>query len=279
MRRMERRMYRHKRGQALARRLFLGIACLAVAVGLLSRLRGGRDLIAQPLAQPTATPVAYAFDETVETREITLTGETWYAIQTGVFSTREAAEEKAGAYSDRGAPGYVARDGDKWRVFIACYGDKSDADRVRERLSDAQRVETYLFEWISPTVRLRLSGMVGQMDVVEAGLALRRQAAQQLRDDASRLDGGAITAGDARQNLESVNGQVTLWADTARSRFARPYPAMVEALLQWSDGWQARYGSLIGAAGNPTALSAALKAQAMGLYEGDIQFRDQLNQP
>ena len=277
MRRMERRMYRIKRGQALARRLLLGIAAFAVLVGLISRYRGGNILTAQPIDDPTATPIAPSFDETVETREITLPEETWYAIQTGVFSTREAAEEKATAYTDRGAPGYVAQDGDKWRVFIACYGDRNDAASVRDRLNSSQQVETYIFEWSNPQLRLRLSGMVGQMDVVEAGLALRQQAARQLRDDAARLDSGAVTAGDERQILESLDGQITLWADTARTRFARPYPAMVELLLSWSDGWQATYGLLLGSVDNPTALSAALKAQAMAQHERNILFRNQLN--
>ena len=97
MRRMERRMYRQRRGQAWVRGLLLGIAGIVVLAGLISRLRGGRELIAQPIAQPTATPIASAFDETVETREISLPGETWYAIQTGVFSSREAAEALAKA--------------------------------------------------------------------------------------------------------------------------------------------------------------------------------------
>lgn len=272
-------MYRIKRGQAMARRVLLGLAALAVAGGLISRLRGGDGLTAQPLNEPTATPIASGFDETLETREITLPEEIWYAIQTGVFSTREAAEEKARAYTDRGAPGYVAQDGDKWRVFIACYGEKNDASSVRTRLNDSQQVETYLYEWVSPQLKLRLSGMVGQMDVVEAGLALRRQTARQLRDDAARLDSGAITVSDERQNLESLDDQVALWADTARNRFARPYPAIVEGLLGWADDWQARYGMLTGAADDPTALSAALKAQAMALHEGNIAFRNQLNAP
>ena len=279
MRRMERRMYRIKRGQALARRILLGAAAIVVALGLIGRWKGGNTLTARPVSDPTATPIASGFDETVETRETTLPGEIWYAIQTGVFSTREAAAEKAVAYKDRGAPGYVTRDGDKWRVFIACYGEKNDANTVRTRLENAQQVETYLFEWACPQVRLRLSGMVGQMDVVEAGLLLRQQTASQLRDDAFRLDGGAITARDERQALESLNGQVSLWADTARSRFARPYPALVEALLSWTDEWKTCYRELSAAFGDPTALSAALKAEAMTLYAGNIDFRNQLNTP
>ena len=277
MRRMERRMYRIKRGQAAARRILLGVAAIAVAAGLISRLRGGNILTAQPIGEPTPTPIASAFDETVETREITLAEEIWYAIQTGVFSTREAAEQKAVAYTDRGAPGYVAQDGDKWRVFIACYGDKTDATNVRSRLLDVQQVETYLFEWACPRLKLRLSGMVGQMDVVEAGLSLRQQIARQLRDDASRLDSGAVTLSEEQQTLSGVDDQVKLWADTARNRFARPYPALVEALLAWTDDWQRSYGVLRGAQ-NATQLSAALKAQGMALYEGNIRFRNQLNE-
>ena len=277
MRRMERRMYRIKRGQAIVRRILLGIAGLAVLTGLVTRFRGGNILTATPIDQPTATPIASSFDETVETREITLPADVWYAIQTGVFSSREAAEEKAEAYTDRGAPGYVAQDGDKWRVFIACYGDKTDASNVRTRLESTQQVETYLYEWSVPQLRLRLSGMVGQMDVVEAGLALRWQVARQLRDDASRLDSGAITASDERQHLDSLDDQITLWANTARNRFARPYPSLVESLLQWADGWQARSHSLKSSVSDPTALSAALKAQAMELYANNIVFRERLN--
>ena len=278
MRRMERRMYRVKRGQALARRALLAVAVIAVAAGLLARVKGG-GFTAQPVTEPTPTPLTASFDETVETREIALPGETWYAIQTGVFSTREAAEDKAAAYADRGAPGYVARDGDKWRVFIACYGEKEDANTVRARLESSQQVETYLFDWAAPQVKLRLSGMVGQMDVVEAGLALRRQAASQLREDASRLDGGGITASDEREALASLDERIALWASTARSRFARPYPALVDALLRWADAWPARYGVLTGALRDPTALSAALKAQAMALFEEEIAFRQALNTP
>ena len=49
MRRMERRMYRQRRGQAWARGLLLGIAGIAVLAGLLTRLRGGNDLTARPV--------------------------------------------------------------------------------------------------------------------------------------------------------------------------------------------------------------------------------------
>ena len=190
MGRVEKRMYRRARGQALVRRGLLFLSALIIAAGLASRAQSGRGLQAQAVVQPTQTPVAPAFDETAETREITLEQEAWYAIQTGIFTSQSAAEEKAGLYAQRGAPGYVAQDGAKWRVFIACYGDKDDAAGVRERLSAGQDVETYLYTWVCPALTLRLSGMRGQIDVAEAGLSQGLQQAERLRDGAALLDCG-----------------------------------------------------------------------------------------
>ena len=160
MRRMERRMYKRRRGQAIARRILLGICIAALAIAAW-KTHGRVSLRAQTIADPTATPLTANFDQTIQEREITLEQESWYAIQTGIFSSVEAAQKKAEAYADRGAPGYVAQDGAKWRVFIACYGAKEDASAVRTRLSEVQAVETYLHEWVCPQLRLRLGGMAG----------------------------------------------------------------------------------------------------------------------
>ena len=143
---IERRMYRRRRRQArrrLAAVLLLMVAAV-IAVLILTRRPG---FLAQRITLTSPTPVTSAFDRTVATREVTLPAETWYAIQTGVFSTQEAAREKAGAYAERGAPGTVVQEGDKWRVFIACYGSEADAASVRQRLGEHQRVETYLYRW------------------------------------------------------------------------------------------------------------------------------------
>ena len=277
MGRVEKRMYRRARGQALARRVLLFLTALVVAAGLASRLQGGRGLQVQALSDPTPTPVSPAFDETAETREIALAQETWYAIQTGIFTTQKAAEEKAGLYAQRGAPGYVAQDGAKWRVFIACYGSREDASGVRERLSAGQDVETYLYSWVCPEITLRLSGMRGQLDVAEAGLSMALQQAARLRDGAALLDCGEWTAEEARALAQELRDQASLWLDTARSRFARPYPALMEGLMGAAEKWNEQYQRLDGAAReSATALSAEMKLQAMSLYDGACGFRRQL---
>ena len=118
------RQERRKRRRQRRRRMQAGILLsLVLVLGLIIALRAGKER------------------EMLE-QEIPLAAETWYAIQTGVFSNEDAAREKAELLTDRGAPGAVVEDGEKWRVFIACYGTETDAASVRQRLGENQRIET-----------------------------------------------------------------------------------------------------------------------------------------
>lgn len=275
MGRVERRMYQRARGRKRLRRVLLLCIVAVIALGVWLRWKGQNGLEMEPVPRPTNTPVTASFDETVETREITLESQTWYAIQTGIYSTRAAAEEKVNLYAQRGAPGYVNQDGDKWRVYIACYGDKDDAAAVRERLSTSQSVETYLHTWACPEITLRLTGMVGQMDVAEAGLMLMHQAANVLRDNAQKLDGGEMTAGEAQEAIAALGESVALWLNTAKARFTAPYPALIQLEIQQAEGWAARQ-KLLQKAEGATALSAEMKLQAMALFDQSCELRQQL---
>lgn len=273
MGRVERRMYRRRQKRAQVRRLLLLAGLLVIGAGLLIRSGATQELLAERITSPSPTPVTAAFDETVETREVTLPAENWYAIQTGVFSAEESAAQKANAYSDRGAPGTVIQDGAKWRVFIACYGSESDASAVRTRLGESQRVETYLYTWSCPELRLRLTGMAGQLDVVEAGLSLLMQTAAQLRDTATLLDAGQLTTAEAHEAVVSMNDRLNLWAGTAKERFGKTLPNLINQMLTVTDGWAARKKTLDQAADSATNLSAALKGQGMSLYDELVRLR------
>lgn len=269
-------MYRRGRGQVLLRRVLLFFTALIVLAGLATRLKGSAWRMEQ-VVEPTPTPLTAAFDETVETREITLEAETWYGLQTGIFSTRTAAEEKAGDYAGRGAPGYVLTDGEKFRVLIACYGEEADAATVRDRLNDQQKMDVYLYAWTNPELTLRLTGMAGQLDVAAAGLTLLGQAAGQLRDGAVRIDRGETTQAAANEALLEMDRQMQLWRQTARQRFAKPYPLLLEQLLAAVEAWDGLYGALT-EAGTLTELSAAMKTGGMALFEQMVQMRAALSQ-
>lgn len=264
---------RYKRAQSRKRAIRCAAVVVLLALAATAALRQGQGrLQAHPVAEPTPTPVTRAYDQRVDTREIVLEEQTWYAIQTGVYSAAEAAEEKRNLYAGRGAPGYVNQDGQRWRVYIACYGDKTDAAAVRERLSESQQVETYLHSWVCPALTLRLTGMVGQMDVAEAGLTLMLNTAAALRDNAALLDGGEITLGETMDVIAALDEQVQLWRSTAQERFSAPVPELIGALLAESSGWSTCVKSLQAAKG-ATALSGEMKVQAMSLYDRCCETR------
>ena len=274
MGRVEMRMYKRRQKRAkMLRRLLLGLLATTAVILLWRKLPGG--FVAEHIASPTATPLTAAFDKTIESREVTLMAETWYAIQTGVFSTEEAAVQKADEYTERGAPGTVVHQGEKWRVFIACYGTEAEAASVRTRLEQNQRVETYLYAWECPELRLRLTGMVGQLDAAEAGFTLLTSTAAALRDHATTLDAGQMSAQEVHAALSAMDGQITLWEDTVHSRFGRETPALLEGMLAMTEDWDARYEALRNAE-SATALSAELKAQGMGMYDEICTWRRNL---
>ena len=271
MGRVEQRLYRQQMARRRLGRMIV-LTLLIFAAGALTITRNAAShLTAETIAQPTATPIA-AYDQTVVSREITLAAETWYAIQTGVFSNEDAAREKAELLTDRGAPGAVVEDGEKWRVFIACYGTETDAASVRQRLGENQRIETYLYRWICPELQLRLKGMAGQVDVAEAGFTLLLQAARTLRDTASLLDAGELTLTEAQEQITALDGQLTLWRQTAQERFGRNPPSPIKELLVLSDAWAQIRGNLENQ-DSKTALSAQLKLEGIGLFGRMIALR------
>lgn len=273
MGRVEQRMYKRRR----KRRRLWWVVVLAIAAAVLWLLLGrGTPFMSESIAAPTPTPLTSAFDQTVETREVTLAAETWFAIQTGVFSTQEAAAQKADAYTDRGAPGTVVQEGDKWRVFIACYASEADASAVRTRLGEQQRVETYLYTWTCPELRLRLTGMAGQLDVVEAGFTLLNSTAATLRDTAILLDAGQLTTAEAASAVNALDGQIALWEETVADRFGKQTPTLVASMLTITDNWTARNAALMTAAASATSLSAGLKSQAMALFDEITTWRKAL---
>lgn len=274
MGRVEKRMYKRRKSRVRLLRMALVLALLC-GVGYIVWKTAPPGFLTELTLNSGSAAVTPDFEKTVTTREVTLAEECWNAIQTGVFSTEEAAVQKSGAYTDRGAPGVVIQDGQKWRVFITCYGAEGEATAVRARLEERQRVDTYLYSWKCPEVRLRLTGMTGQMDAVEAGFTLLTSTAAVLRDTATALDAAQLTTEEVADTLASLARQIELWQDTITSRFGRNIPPLVMGMEELMQGWKADISDLqtISAA---TELSAALKASAMGMYDGIIRWREAL---
>ena len=274
MGRVETRMYKRRKKRA-ARLRWLVVIVIAACAAVWFFGKGQASFVMEKIGLSVPAPLTGDLDKTTESREVTLPAETWYAIQTGVFSTQEAATQKADAYSQRGAPGTVVKQGEKWRVFIACYGTEAEASAVRTRLETNQKVDTYLYVWECPELRMRLSGMTGQLDAAEAGFTLLTSTAAALRDIAVELDAAQLTTQEVVSAMDAMDAQITLWEDTVNRRFGRDVPALFRDMMAITANWDARYDDLL-AAEDATALSAALKTHAMGMYDEICSWRTAL---
>lgn len=192
--------------------------------------RSGGDAVIQTVATPSPIPLDAAFDETRETREITLNGSVWYALQLGAFETEEAAGQLAEQFQRRGAAGYIWPD-ERYRVLAAVYPEKEDAQAVRQQLREQHDVESYLFEIDVPAVVLRMTGMRGQIDILEAAFLHAEELIRQMERISETLDRQEITPAEAADELNTLREQVELVALRMEQRFAAPRNTTVTQLI------------------------------------------------
>lgn len=193
--------------------------------------RGTDDnLMLSVSATPTPIPTGEAFDETVESRELLLPATTWYALQLGAFDNEEAAQSLAQGFRQRGAAGYVWKD-TRYRTLAAVYASSEDAQRVRENLQSNYQIDAYPYEIALPAMTLRVRGMKGQMDILEAGFIHAHDLISQLQSLALSLDRQEQSVSEADDFLLSLGEQVQTVSLRLEQRFTPPRPAPVEGLI------------------------------------------------
>ena len=202
------------------------------AVVILSGLAGrGLDApVIQAVPTPSPIPLLDAFDETPEEREVSLTGAVWYALQLGAFEDEAAAKELAERFRLRGAAGYLWQDG-RYRVLAAIYPSKEDAQNVRRQLLAQHAIETFLYEVSLPALTLRVNGMKGQIDVLEAAFLHANELILGLQELSVRLDRQEANAAEARERLLALAGQTDLVALRLEQRFPAPREQTIQGLI------------------------------------------------
>ena len=194
--------------------------------------------------------------------------EVWYCLQSGIFSSEAAAQEKSLAYSDRGAPGFVSPEGGKFRVLLSAYASREDAQRVKEKLAGQQSVETYIYEMVRPALHLQLTGMRGQLDVLDAAAALLPELAQSWRETALTLDQGQTSLTEVQELAAEQQEQCHVMLNVLQERFLSPMPTLaqqLQALLTQAEASARRVQDAVGQ--GRTAASAQLKLEALAGHQ------------
>jgi len=217
--------------------LLLFLSAILLISGLLWRGNGdGLELIVA--GTPTPIPTDAAFDETVESREITLPSRTWYALQLGAFENEEPAADIASSYRARGAAGYIWKDS-RYRALAALYDSKEDLQLVRTRLSETRSIETYPYEITLPPLALRMRGMKGQLDILEAAFLHGHDLVKQLHARSTLLDQQELSTAEAIQNLITLQSQVQTVSLRLTQRFTAPRHPAVQGLIDMFDSYAA----------------------------------------
>ena len=137
-----------------------------------------------------------------EERTLTLPGHTWYALQLGTFDSADAAEALAETYRNRGAAGYIRRQG-QYQVLAAAYTARADAQAVMTQLRVNHQVEAKLTEITQPEVTLRLSGKPDQLTALSDAYDALEQLSTQLAALSDGLDRGKTDRQTALSVLRS----------------------------------------------------------------------------
>lgn len=236
--------------------------------------RSGGDAVFETVATPSPIPLDAAFDETRETREITLNGSVWYALQLGAFETEEAARQLAEQFQRRGAAGYLWPE-ERFRVLAAVYPEKEDAQAVRQQLRDQHDVDSYLFEISIPSVSLRMTGMRGQIDILEAAFLHAEDLIRQMERISETLDRQEITPAEAAEELNTLREQVELVALRMEQRFLSPRNAAVTGLIGLMRDYAAFAREKTGQESN-ALLSRQLKYQTIQTIRLLLELTDEL---
>jgi len=270
-----RRVYPAQRsGSGWLSGLMLFLSAVVVLSGLV--WRGENDGLSIHLAaSPTPIPLDEAFDETPAQIDVTLPGSEWYALQLGAFEKEDSAKALGEQFARRGAAGYVWLDG-RYRTLAAVYPLRDDAQTVRQQLSEKHEVETFLYQISLPALQLRLSGMQGQLEILNAAFIHADELVRSLQRLSSALDRQETTVMEAVTELQGMKEQLMTVSLRLSQRFAAPRHETVAGLIRCFDSF-AEFVSSLDPSQSEVAVGTKLKYQTLSSLDRLKQVYDSLS--
>ncbi|MBR5110798.1 MAG: hypothetical protein IK099_11425 [Clostridia bacterium] len=221
---------RYKTRGYRARRLLLLMVGIGLGFAGAKALGGGMPpLEARITAEPAPTlpPEETQADE----RTLTLSGQSWYALQLGVYQDADAARREAESYRARGAGGYILEK-DGCRVLAAAYSARADAQAVMTMLKTRHRLDTEVVEIVSPEITLKASGQKGQLTALGDAYDAMGKLCGHLYQLSLSLDKQETDVREALAALRSEQDTLNAMIDRLQSRFGSSAPAPVLQLTQ-----------------------------------------------
>ena len=216
----------------------------------------------ESLPAQTMIPLNDSFDETISSAEIELPMKRWYALQTGAFEKNESAAEAAKVFEKRGAAGYIWNEG-RYRVLASVYPSIEEAQRVRDQLKTQHSIDTYVYIIELPALKLRLNGMQGQIDIVQAAFEHADDLAVQLQKLSIAMDRREKSIAEVQSETEALDDKLRIVSLRMKQRFTQPFPRPVEGLMKCFESFSEYVSSI---------------DNSQSLFEAGIELKKQIFQ-
>jgi len=254
------------------------VSLMLIVSGMLAKGAAPADLTVIPEAAPKPTPVTQTFDETPDERRLSLPSNQWFALQLGVYESKESAEVTAASYRQRGAAGYVWQEGDRNRILAAVYSEEDDAQRVREKLRTQQNIDTYVYEIAAEDVTIEFKGMKGQLDAIEACFDKLRQTPMNLLKLSRSLDAQETDTAEAKRQLKNEANDLKQLTQLISQRFIKPYHPLVEGMETLLNSWSSCLEQLSLSEENEAAFGGRVKYETLALIQSAKVYYKTLTQ-
>lgn len=233
----QKRVYPARKAKQRSLCLLLLLSMAVFLDGVLRR-GSGDGFQLEPMPEETAIPLEEHFDETLTEIVIELPENVWYALQVGAFESAELAEECAEAFQRRGAAGYLWQDG-RIRVLASVYPEQSDAQSVRDQLREQHGIDSYLYPLRLPAYKLRIKGMQGQLEILQAAFGHFDEMVHELQRMSVILDRQEISVPELMEKLAGLKTQLDVVTLRLQQRFPRPINQTVKALVDGIENYAA----------------------------------------
>ncbi len=222
--------------------LLLFLSAVVLLSGLVWRPETA-PLSIQPVQTQTPIPLDEPFDETLTQQEFILPSAEWYALQVGAFENEDAARQTAERFMRRGAAGYIWLDG-RYRVLAAVYPLREDAQLVRRQLEEIHSVDSFLYEISLPGIQVRMSGMKGQLDILQAAFVHASDLVKQLQRLSVMMDRQEINVSEAIEQMKVLNENAVSVTLRLQQRFPSPRHDTVSGLVHCFSDYTAFFMTL-----------------------------------
>ena len=168
---------------------------------------------AAPSPGASAEASASAGTESVSD-QFSIEANTVYALQVGVFDEEANAEEMAQTLKDKGGAGYIIQDGDSYRVIISAYRTEAEAENVKTRLAEEQKLDSKLYNITTEQINVELSAPEEYLAQLEDAIEESADIHEALLELSLSYDKGDL-------NLEQVKSELETLKDTADEKVSQ----------------------------------------------------------